>query len=70
MERAGCGLIVPPGDAPGMAKAVRLLAQDPEHGAALGQAGRAYLEAHFDRSRLAEQLVDILETMLEKHKSR
>ncbi len=70
VERAGCGLIVPPGDAPGMAKAVRLLAQDPEHGAALGQAGRAYLEAHFDRSRLAEQLVDILETMLEKHKSR
>ena len=40
------------------------LAEDPARSHEMGLAGRAYIEAHFDRTALAEELVEILEDMV------
>jgi glycosyltransferase involved in cell wall biosynthesis len=60
VESALAGLPVPPGDPEKLAQAVRQLAQDPEAGRAMGAAGRAHIEAHFDRAKLALQLADMI----------
>lgn len=63
VEAAGCGLFVPPGDPKALAEAICTLAADREHARQMGLAGRAYLERHFNRQQLAEQLLAILEEM-------
>lgn len=54
VERAGCGIPVPPGDDAALAAAVERLAGDAEERARLGRAGRAHVERHFDRKDQAE----------------
>lgn len=61
VEDAGAGLFVPPGDAPALAQSMTQLAGDPAQARAMGRAGRAYLEAHFDRARLAELMLDVIQ---------
>jgi glycosyltransferase involved in cell wall biosynthesis len=56
VEAAGAGLFVPPGDPGALASAVRQLAQDRAAAKRMGAAGRAYLEQHFDRADLADQM--------------
>lgn len=63
VDTAQAGLFVPPGDPCELAKAVETLAAHPEEAQKQGRAGRQYVEAHFDRRRLAEQLALLLETM-------
>jgi glycosyltransferase involved in cell wall biosynthesis len=63
VEAAGCGLFAQPGDPSALAEAVRALAADKEKSRRMGLAGRAYLEAHFSRKRIAQELVRILEEM-------
>ncbi|HUF39523.1 MAG TPA: glycosyltransferase family 4 protein [Anaerolineales bacterium] len=61
VEAAGAGIPVPPGDPGALAGALRELAADPERSRWMGRAGRAYVEVHFDRARLVEELVRIVE---------
>ena len=56
VERAGAGIPIPPGDPTALAQAIRLLSGDRQMGREMGSRGRYYVEAHFDRLRLAGQL--------------
>jgi glycosyltransferase involved in cell wall biosynthesis len=66
VEAAGAGIPVPPGDSAAMAAAVLELAQHPEKGREMGRRARQYVETHFDRARLADQLADLLVALTEK----
>jgi glycosyltransferase involved in cell wall biosynthesis len=61
VEKAGAGIFVPPGDSEAMAEAIQRLANDRPLGYEMGLCGREYVEAHFDRAVLAEQLARIME---------
>jgi glycosyltransferase involved in cell wall biosynthesis len=63
VETAWAGIAVPPGDAGSLAQAVRLLADDPLAGRQMGERGRTYVEAHFDRASLADKLLTLIEDM-------
>ena len=63
VETAQAGIFSPPGDADKLAEALLSLSQDPETAQAMGKRGRAYVEAHFDRSVLGEKLADMIEAM-------
>ncbi|RME07549.1 MAG: glycosyltransferase WbuB [Anaerolineae bacterium] len=63
VEAAGGGVFVPPGDAHALAEALRQLASQPARCRQMGEAGRRYVEQHFDRAALAARLADLLETM-------
>lgn len=67
VEAAEAGLAVPPGDATGLADAVTRLAADPQRARAMGLAGRAYVEKHYNRQILAEKLALLLEEMRGLH---
>jgi glycosyltransferase involved in cell wall biosynthesis len=60
VERAGCGVTVAPGDAEGLANAVRKLAQEPELLEVMGERGRRYLLDNFDRGRCVAALESVL----------
>jgi glycosyltransferase involved in cell wall biosynthesis len=66
VEEAGAGIAVAPGDARQLAHAIRRLAAEPQHGRAMGLAGRRYVEARFDRAHLARQLAELIEAMVGK----
>jgi len=57
------GLLVAPGDAAGLAKALRRLADDPALRERLGRNGRAAVERHFDRRRIGAEFVQYLESV-------
>lgn len=63
VAEAGAGIAVRPGDPGGLAEAVRELARDRTAARDMGQRGRAYVVRYFDRARLAEELVRIVENM-------
>lgn len=64
VEDAGAGLAARPGDAADLAGALRKLADDPQMGKAMGKAGRAYVETHFDRAKLADELTALMEELV------
>jgi glycosyltransferase involved in cell wall biosynthesis len=53
IERAGAGLIVPPGDEPAFVAGLERLLGDADMRKRLGAAGRAYAEEHFDIHKIA-----------------
>lgn len=63
VEAAGAGLFCQPGDPQAMANAACRLADDPSQARAMGVAGRKYIEVHFNRQQLAEQLACLFEEM-------
>jgi len=63
VEAAGAGIPVPPGDAVALADAIRRLADDPQAARAMGECGRRYVAAHFDRAALAGRLEAVLKEM-------
>jgi glycosyltransferase involved in cell wall biosynthesis len=63
VEEAGAGLFTEPGDPAAMARVVRQFSTDPLKARAMGLAGRQYIETHFNRRDLAEQLSRLLEEM-------
>jgi glycosyltransferase involved in cell wall biosynthesis len=67
VRRSGAGVTVPPEDPAALATAVRRLMGDPALRAGMGQAGRALVEAEFDRARIAEQYAAILERARQAH---
>lgn len=66
VEAADAGVFVPPGDAHALALVIRQFADQPEQGRAMGLRGRQYVEAHFNRSDLAEKLARLIEEMTGK----
>jgi glycosyltransferase involved in cell wall biosynthesis len=50
VEPAGCGLLVDPRSAPAVAAAMRWILENPAEAAAMGQRGRASIEARFNWS--------------------
>lgn len=61
IEEAEAGRFVPPGDAPALALAISEMSADPAKARSMGRAGRATLEAHFDRSQLAEVMLGVMQ---------
>ncbi|MBT3336618.1 MAG: glycosyltransferase family 4 protein [Anaerolineae bacterium] len=64
VDAAGCGIFAEPGNAKALAGAMMTLAKDPARSREMGQAGRTYVEERFDRAKLADELVGILEEMV------
>jgi glycosyltransferase involved in cell wall biosynthesis len=58
------GLLVPFGDAAALASAVKSLLADPNRRRAMGQLGRAKVEAHFTWERIYEGLREIYEGLV------
>jgi glycosyltransferase involved in cell wall biosynthesis len=61
VEQAGAGVFVPPGQPEALAAAIRDLAATPVEAQRMGQSGRTFLEAHFDRAQLAAQMQALIE---------
>ena len=60
IEQAQAGIAVLPGDPESMAAAILRLADDPNLASLMGNNGRLYVEAHFDRVALAAKMLDIM----------
>jgi len=63
VERAGCGVAVPPEDGAALAAAIRALAADREGARRMGASGRAYALEHYDRAALAARFVGVVESL-------
>jgi colanic acid biosynthesis glycosyl transferase WcaI len=63
VERAGCGVAVPPEDGAALAGAIRALAADREGARRMGESGRAYALEHYDRAALAARFVAVVESL-------
>jgi glycosyltransferase involved in cell wall biosynthesis len=64
VEKAGAGIFCQPGSPEALAKAIRQLAADPKKARQMGLDGRAYLEQHFDRLKLADHLESLINEMV------
>ncbi len=64
VEKAGAGISVPSGDAQKLADAIRFLAENQPQGQIWGQNGRDYVVRYFDRTRLADKLMSIMEKLI------
>ena len=58
------GIVVAPGDLPGLVQALSLLSSDPDLRGRLGGNGRAAAVRFFERSRVATTLIELLERSL------
>jgi hypothetical protein len=68
LDEAGCGIAFEPSDDAELAAAAVRLADDRAACARMGEAGRRYVLAHFDRRRLAHEYLEILERVREEHR--
>ncbi|MBM3123700.1 MAG: glycosyltransferase family 4 protein [Chloroflexi bacterium] len=66
VEDAGCGIFVPPGDPAVLAQAMLKLAQDPVGACRMGLKGRKYLEQNFNREKMGDQLIELMEGMIRR----
>lgn len=60
IESARCGLVVTPEDPEALREAVEKLAEDPSLARELGDNGRQYVAAHFDRRVIAARFIELL----------
>lgn len=63
------GLLVPPGDAEALATAMLRILQQPDRGAAMGNAGRRRVLEKFQRSRMVREYEAVYDTLAERHRS-
>ena len=68
VEQAGAGIVIEPENAAELALAIRQLAANPAHAAALGQSGREHILRHFSRRQTAEKYLEILEGLLQQRR--
>jgi glycosyltransferase involved in cell wall biosynthesis len=61
------GLLVEPGDVPGLAEAIRSLTLDPKRAKAMGLAGRAHVEKAFDQRRVLDEEVEAYRRLAKGH---
>jgi glycosyltransferase involved in cell wall biosynthesis len=64
VEEAKAGVFVPPGDPAALAAAIRKMAANPAEAKKMGLAGRAHLEAHFNRPDLAKKLENLIQQLV------
>jgi glycosyltransferase involved in cell wall biosynthesis len=67
VDDADAGIFTPPGDPSALARAVEMLAADPQAARRKGANGRKYISDYFARPALARQLTLLLEDMRRKH---
>jgi glycosyltransferase involved in cell wall biosynthesis len=63
VERASCGVAVPPEDGAALAGAIRALAADRAGARRMGESGRRYALEHYDRAALAARFVATVESI-------
>ena len=63
VERAGCGLYVPPADVSALAAAVEMLASDPGRAEMMGAAGRSLCERRYNLERYSRDLHEFFESL-------
>ena len=68
LEESGAGICVQPESAVQLARAVRRLYDDPDERRAMGLAGRAFVQQHFDRQVLAARYADLLTTVVARRR--
>lgn len=61
VEEAAAGIFAPPGDPQRMAETILWMANHAPETRQMGKNGRRYVEEHFDRAVLANQLMDVLD---------
>ena len=61
LEESGAGIAIAPQSADELAAAISTLAADPSLRARMGRAGRAYVAREFDRDRLADEMLEVLQ---------
>lgn len=66
VERAECGIVVPPNDGEAFAEAVRWMAANPEKVAEMGARGRRYFEEHFDKEIALQRFAELFESLDDK----
>jgi glycosyltransferase involved in cell wall biosynthesis len=64
LERAGAAILAEPEDAAGIAAAIVNLQANPEHRRLLGRQGRQFVREHYDRDRLADRYLKLLEAVV------
>lgn len=64
VEKAGAGVAVEPEDDASLVEALLHLAGHPDERRAMGERGKAYVLAHFDRDRLAKDYLDLLSRLV------
>ena len=69
-EVAGAGLVIPPGDAPALAAAVRTLANNSELRDSLGKGGRAIALSRWDKTAILGRLESTLAAFTERKYNR
>lgn len=57
LNRAGAGIVVPPGSAAELARAVEFLADNPDKAALMGALGRKFVETHLTWSHIVEDFL-------------
>ncbi len=69
IDESGAGIVVEPGDAEGLARAIRSLADDKAAREAMGASGARFVAENYSRERLAERLAEILENVVSLERS-
>ena len=67
VENANAGIFVQPGNPQALAQAILFLYKNPERAQQLGENGRNYVIKHYDRGKIAEQFIHLLEEMVGKN---
>ena len=63
VQKAGCGLLVPPDDPEALASAIETLASDPEKAEAMGRKGRELAESYYNIERYSNALHKFFEEL-------
>jgi hypothetical protein len=63
VEKSGCGLFVPAGDAGALAEAVKALASSASRAREMGEAGRRLVEKHYNMERFSKDLHAFFESL-------
>ena len=63
VEKAGCGILVPPENPEALAEAIEALGNDPKRAEAMGQKGRELAESYYNIQRYAGDLHEFFESL-------
>lgn len=67
IENGVTGLLVPPADAPALARAIESFLRDPPLRNSVGQAAAVYAKANFGLTRYAEQIQKLIDELVQTH---